>query len=227
MKCSKECDGHSYGEQIHHHVPRGGGANLAASYQVRRATRLAHGARVALEPEHGPPDAFPRSDRARSVLFGAVYGRMAYLFMTDEDEFVDRTWEPDSGENAVIIQPGQPSSSTTQPLLTGPTLIKMVHRLDRRHLTAVACEFSVELMLGEDPEPALVHDPDVLSGNKIGGTPGWLQGPEFPAGDEAWRLLLQLDSTRVPFSVNFGDAGIAYAFIASDGTSGKLLWQSA
>lgn len=161
------------------------------------------------------------------VLFGAVYGRMAYLFMTDEDEFVDRTWEPDSGENAVVIQPGQPSSSTTQPLLTGPTLIKMVHRPDQRHLTAVACEFSVELMLGEDPEPALVHDPDVLSGNKIGGTPGWLQGPEFPAGDEAWRLLLHLDSTRVPFSVNFGAAGIAYAFIASDGTSGKLLWQSA
>jgi len=39
-------------------------------------------------------------------LFGPVRGRMAYLFMTDAEASVDGTWEPDSRENDVIIQPG-------------------------------------------------------------------------------------------------------------------------
>jgi hypothetical protein len=53
-----------------------------------------------------------------------------------------------------------------------------------------------------------------------------MQGPEYPAGGP-WKLLLQLDSTSVPFEVNFGDAGIGYGFIAEDGQSGKFLWQCA
>ncbi len=33
-------------------------------------------------------------------------GKMAYIFMTDEDdEFVDDTWIMDGGENALILQP--------------------------------------------------------------------------------------------------------------------------
>lgn len=31
---------------------------------------------------------------------------MAYVFMTDDDKYVDGTWEPDSGENAIILHPG-------------------------------------------------------------------------------------------------------------------------
>jgi hypothetical protein len=31
---------------------------------------------------------------------------MAYVFMVEDDEYVDGTEEPDGGENAVIIQPG-------------------------------------------------------------------------------------------------------------------------
>ncbi|WP_422747317.1 hypothetical protein [Micromonospora sp. WMMD1219] len=30
---------------------------------------------------------------------------MAYLFLTGGDEYVDGTWEPEDGENAVIVQP--------------------------------------------------------------------------------------------------------------------------
>ena len=63
-----------------------------------------------------------------------------------------------------------------------------------------------------------------LAGNKIGGTPIFLQGDEF-SSEADWLLLLQLDSTQVPFSVNFGDAGVAYAFIDPEGSQGKLLWQ--
>jgi len=55
----------------------------------------------------------------------------------------------------------------------------------------------------------------VLDGNKFGGTPIFLQGDEFPNGGP-WNRLLQLDSTKVPFSINFGDAGNGYAFISKD-----------
>jgi hypothetical protein len=41
-------------------------------------------------------------------VFGVSPGRMAYLFITggSEDEWVDGTYDPNSGENAVIVQPG-------------------------------------------------------------------------------------------------------------------------
>jgi len=70
---------------------------------------------------------------------------------------------------------------------------------------------------------------------KFGGQPVWLERPEWPLpcfiqADEfpeagPWRLLLQLDSMTVPFHVNFGDAGIGYAYISEDGPSGTFLWQ--
>ena len=63
-----------------------------------------------------------------------------------------------------------------------------------------------------------------LEGNKVGGTPGFIQADEFPVAGP-WRLLLQLDSMTVPFHVDFGDAGIGYAYISEDGRSGKFLWQ--
>ena len=100
------------------------------------------------------------------------------------------------------------------------------------------CEFTVQGGISEDP--AFVPEPEraewseekweeyanALDGNKIGGTPVFMQGDEFP-GPGSWQLLLELDSTRVPFFVNFGDAGIAYAFLSEDGTTGKFLWQCA
>jgi hypothetical protein len=150
-------------------------------------------------------------------IFGEIPGRMAYLFMTDlEEEFVDDTYDPDGGENAVIIQPGT-NEIPTQPLLTGPTLYK---RMSLRH-----CEFAVEAFPGEDPETIDEDDEDDEDEQaKVGGTPVFLQGPEFPRG-HGWRLLLQLDSSAVPFSINFGDAGVGYAFLSEDGMSGKFLWQ--
>jgi uncharacterized protein YwqG len=63
-----------------------------------------------------------------------------------------------------------------------------------------------------------------VGGNKVGGTPGFIQGDQFPDGGP-WKLLLQLDSDDVPFYVNFGDAGVGYAYISEDGRKGKFLWQ--
>jgi hypothetical protein len=57
------------------------------------------------------------------VLFPGTEAQMAYLFMTEEEdgEFVDGTYEPDGGENAVILQPGT-TEIPTKNLAEGPTL---------------------------------------------------------------------------------------------------------
>ena len=49
--------------------------------------------------------------------------QMAYIFMTDEEDYVDGTWEPEGGENAVILQPCafDPVVKTIDQA-TGPTL---------------------------------------------------------------------------------------------------------
>ncbi|MCP2262104.1 protein of unknown function (DUF1963) [Streptoalloteichus tenebrarius] len=130
--------------------------------------------------------------------------RLAYLFLTDDiEEHVDGTWEPEAGENACFCSPGRvPDFLTVAALQRGPTF-------GEDHL--------VELVA--PPEDA---DADSLH-SRIGGVPGWLQDEETPAG--AWRFLTQLDSVELPFDVNFGDAGVAYAFVDDTTGEGRFLWQ--
>ncbi len=119
-------------------------------------------------------------------LFPFTAARMAYLFMTDEAEHVDGTWEPDGGENAVILQPGS-NPAKTQPLAEGPTLYRMVKKLFQKLLVPEPCEFSVTLKPLEDPDfvdeaGRAKWDPATwdayaatLDGNKIGGSPIFIQ----------------------------------------------------
>jgi uncharacterized protein YwqG len=169
--------------------------------------------------------------------FGLTHPQMAYIFMTDGEDYVDRTWEPDGGENAVILQPGT-TSIRVESLTEGPTLYRMVKKILKKKLVPEPCEFAVRGPIVDDPafvgeseragwsEEKWKTYADALDGNKLGGTPVFMQNDEFP-GPGSWKLLLELDSTRVPFFVNFGDAGIAYAFLSDDGTVGKFLWQCA
>lgn len=164
-------------------------------------------------------------------VFGDLAGRMAYLFMTDTGATVLPTWEPESGENALIIQPGR-YDKATQPLTLGPAL-ETWRDQPGGHLRAPhAIEYAVTLTPGDDPDVFADIAEDVASGgnwtggNKVGGAPAFLQGPEYPAGGP-WKLVLQLDSADVPFDVNFGDAGLGYAFISTDGQTGRFLWQGA
>jgi hypothetical protein len=96
----------------------------------------------------------------------------------------------------------------------------------------VPAEYNIRLQLQEEQrKESQEHqtagtDSAHSGGNKIGGTPWFLQGPKYPDGGH-WYLLLQLDSTDVPFQINFGDAGIGYAFISVDGHIRKFLWQCA
>lgn len=188
-----------------------------------------------ISAETGNPMRFIGQVALSQDIFGDIAGQMAYLFITDEDEYVDCTWEPDGGENAVVIQPGS-VAVPTQVLLDGPSIYRMVARPGDEHLVAEPCEFRARLVGADDPEflseaernarGADVNQAyyEAIAGTKVGGTPGFLQGDEFP-GDEFRQLILQLDSSQLPFSVNFGDGGIGFAFLSDDGSAGRFLWQ--
>lgn len=174
-------------------------------------------------------------------LLGVPPGKMAYLFMTGsaEGEWVDGTHDPDGGENALIVQPSAKAAYGGRieiiPSATGPTLYRFEEEANGGLTEVTACEYAVNLTPGEELSPfshtgqgAWSDDQfdtyyDSLSGNKIGGEPAFVQGEEFP-GDDSWRFFLQLEMMEVPFFVNFGDAGVGYAFVSGDGEEGRFLW---
>lgn len=169
------------------------------------------------------PDLFPGTDES-----------VAYLFMTSGGDGED-TWAPDSGENALVLVPRDKLTSTIT-VGEAPRLCRMVKKWWSKKLLPKSCCFSAKLTPGEDPafipeaklmdmseEQARAYR-DSLAGNKLGGTPGFIQSDELPI-PEPWHLLLQLDSAQVPFWINFGDAGIGYAFIDRAGIQAKFLWQ--
>lgn len=130
--------------------------------------------------------------------------RLGYIFMTDEEdgEFVEGTWEPEGGENAFFAQPGRPAAFyEVAPMETGPT-----HGPDHIVVTSAP---------GTDDE----------SLSFLGGTPAWLQGDETPEAPGTWEHTLQMDSCDAPFDINFGDAGIGYAFLNTESGEGRFLWQ--
>lgn len=166
-------------------------------------------------------------------LFPGTRDSMAYLFMTGGGD--EETWLPDGGENSIVILPKDKLTST---LTVGdaPRLSKFVKKWWRKTLSPEPCICSANLSESEDPDfiPEDVRANlkelegeayfKAIEGNKLGGTPSFVQSDELPY-PEPWHLLLQLDSAFVPFWVNFGDAGIGYAFLNASGTEGKFLWQ--
>ena len=145
--------------------------------------------------------------------FGYLKGKVVYLFMnTNED--ADETWNPDGGENAVIVQPGN-NTITCIADETGPTV---EHAYDSEFDTDGLCEFTVNLSDVDEYE----DDEDILMEDKISGIPYWWQNEEYPYRDSIF--VTQLGDESVPIDVNFG-TGMAYVFINKEGTEGKLLWQ--
>ncbi|MGP3938046.1 hypothetical protein [Nonomuraea sp. KM88] len=131
--------------------------------------------------------------------------RMAYLFMTNGEDFVDGTWESEGGENALIVQPGRvPSFIAVNGEAEGPTMSEDL---------AVALKPASPAELGESWD------------NRLGGSPTWLQDEESPTGE--WSFLFQLDGSDEFYDVNFGDAGVGYGFLSADGREGRFLWQCA
>jgi uncharacterized protein YwqG len=145
---------------------------------------------------------------------------MAFFFMTEEEDYVDGTWDADGGENAIILQPGRHTDVQTDEIVDGPTIHELVQASDSDKLIDSNCEFSVVF------KNLTSADPIRRRLNKVGGHPDFIQFEEYPS-DEPWDLLIQLDSCSVPFWINFGDAGVGYGFISPDRTKAKFLWQCA
>lgn len=134
--------------------------------------------------------------------------RLAYLFLTEDypedyEDVVD-TFEPDSGENAFFAQPGEPADFyPVATIAKGPTF-GPDHRVE------------TEPFVGE-------VDVDDFA-TRLFGAPQWLQGDESPG--EPFRFIGQFDSAgELPFDVNFGDAGVGYAFLDESTGQGRFLWQ--
>ncbi|MEI8593571.1 DUF1963 domain-containing protein [Photobacterium sp. Hal280] len=156
-----------------------------------------------LSKELGMPMRFICQISLQEIGLKEYSGKIAYIFMTEEnDEYVDGTWEHDGGENAIIIQPNSSTQLPTKAIASGPT---------RNEFQTFLLNRTVE--------------PDSVEGCRVGGEPAFMQGEEFPEPKSNWKFFAQLDSCSMPFEVNFGDAGIGYAFINDEGSQGKFLWQ--
>jgi len=166
-------------------------------------------------------------------LFPGASDAMAYLFMNASGEA--ETWQPDGGENAVVILPVERLTSVFA-VGDAPRLYRMVKKWWKKCREPESIVFACTLQLSEDPvfvpeeaqlrmeEPDRLAYLEALEGNKLGGSPLFIQSDELPFS-KPWHLLLQLDSANTPFWINFGDAGIGHLFINGNGTVGKFLWQ--
>ncbi|GID96187.1 DUF1963 domain-containing protein [Amorphoplanes digitatis] len=142
---------------------------------------------------------------------------LIYVFMTDATEYVDDAWEADGGENAVIIQP-----DGRLPLLGVYGSIVEVYGSDDPRPIDVSAQATGPTVAADHLLVAVPDDPD--SYQFTNGEPLWLQNPEVPG--EGYGLLLQWESERLPFPINFGDAGIGYVFLSPDLREGRFLWQN-
>jgi len=166
---------------------------------------------------------------AQTGLFPGAVAQMAYVFIGGE--VVEMTWHPDAGENAVILQPGR-CEVPHRELSSGPTITG--YDPVTGAVSDQPVEFSVNLSRRSEPDyvpPAqrlqwsnaqTLQYMDSLQGNKIGGSPLPIHDNELPF--DPWRLLLQLNSLRTPFYVNFGSDGVGYVVANEDCTRAKFFW---
>lgn len=163
-------------------------------------------------------------------LFPGAWAEMAYVFMSDSP--TADIWDPNSGENAVIPQPGSPPATVRfEQLREGPTIRKW----DQAIATSSEGPAEFGTTLVPQAEPPYVSAPyEVMSkedardhiarlvGNKVGGSPVFPQQEEFPFSD--WRLLLQLEQILLPFVADFA-MGCCFVFSNATVSEARLVFQ--
>lgn len=161
--------------------------------------------------------------------------KMAYLFVTNDEEDPGgiEIWHPFAGENAVIVQPGETPGwirqFSTEP--TGPSVgpevsVRLTPRSDPELLDNAQMG-----ELGRRDRDLAHHYSALLDYDKVGGTPNFFQGLEFP--DFTTRTTATDPSTATPIlmvtdddatGLNLGDAGRGVAFLSPDQRQGAYLW---
>jgi hypothetical protein len=178
------------------------------------------------------PGRWPMIFYGQFPLLGAP-SRVAYLFFSAET--VD-TFEPLADANAVVVQPGAAPQVDTLAMRNGPQLFESVrdtrprpplygNRPNRQR----PYERFVVLTPGTDPPewtwPKVPEGAYIATShgdwNKIGGTPLFLQGNDWPHG-HGWEFAFQFTASWAGHE--FGDGAECYGFANTDGR-GAFLWQ--
>lgn len=173
--------------------------------------------------------------------------RMSYLFIAQDDD-TTLTFEPESGENALLVQPGGrvPSFVTGIGAGTGPSLWRRgttwtervpvelyvdAHPADLTTQRAVEREAARQASARREELLDLDGDRDedwVSCRSYMGGPPLFWQ-PWTTHIDPSWRFLFQLDGAEGieedAYALNFG-GGTGYAFLTADEREGRFLWDS-
>lgn len=165
-------------------------------------------------------------------MLGNEKGIIAYIFVTHPTSYYDDFFDPDvtewdGGENRVILQSYDDLKCVKTYSPEGPTLFNKNDEM---------CEYVPVLKEGFDAE-YLTNEEfcrltkvqqkeyfDLNDKNKIGGTPNFFRGDEWPEGE--WVLLLQLKCSFLPFVLRLGSMPVLYVFISKDFTRAGLLIQN-
>ena len=143
------------------------------------------------------------------------------------------TFDPEAGENAVIIQLGcGPLLVSTEAHTAGPEegypecTVRQTLQEEPEMVDGESKRLGVTGSDIYSPEDTSLHD--LLDADKLGGVPCFIQYPEYSSGG-TWHFLLQmLEYHQLPgetaFNPNFG-CGQTHIFISEDGRSGRMLWQ--
>ena len=176
--------------------------------------------------------------------------RMAYFFITDPPDVMNfnyNTFEPEGGENAVILQPaGSDPAVAILPQAEGPSLLRRDAAVQDFVPVECAVEFSpqeepdwpefrdgagrlgvcrdhIDTGKGEEADDALREQ---LDAPKLGGVPSFFQEVEFP-DDGPWHQVAQLPNSDEPFILVIGYLGTGHVFLSGDGRRACFLSQCA
>ena len=167
----------------------------------------------------------------KKEMLGNKENAVAYIFVTHAKDYNDDFYDPDvvewdGGENAVIIQPCGEVYCEYRNIKEGPTLYDAENR---------GFQYIPNIVESLDPDfidENAYNRLDVSSQkeyfesvdkDKIGGTPSFFRGDEWPEGD--WKLLLQLKTNFLPFKLILGDMPVMYVFISNNFKRGGILIQ--
>lgn len=171
--------------------------------------------------------------------------RMSYLFIAQDDDLA-MTFQPEAGENALLVQPAGRIPSFVRGLGagTGPSLwrrgttwterVPVELYVDARP-AGLTTERAVEreavrqasARRGERLDPDEDRDEDSISYRSYLGGPPLFWQPWTTLADPSWRFLFQLDGAEGieedAYALNFG-GGTGYAFLTEDEREGRFLW---
>lgn len=171
--------------------------------------------------------------------------RLAYLFMTDDDNCMAEGYDPESGDTALLVQPGGrvPSFITTVNRPVGPSLWRRGTTWDEKIPTELLVELAPMDSDDERRIDAAIADQDAaragifntnfdevdaLPESYLGGRPLLWQPLNIEVG-EPWQFLFQLDCgddgyDSATYTLNFGESGTGYGFLSPDHLEGRFYW---